>query len=79
MRLWTRLDRPIEPEHSKGAPKMECLTNAQLEACLLYTSHNASLTHETTDRMGLHAAQGIDEVLSGGAPTWPCVTPKKPR
>ena len=43
------------------------------------TPHNASLTHETTDRMGLHAAQGIDEVLSGGAPTWPCVTPKKPR
>ena len=43
------------------------------------TPHNASLTHETTDRMGLHAAQGIDEVLSGGTPTWPCVTPKKPR
>lgn len=43
------------------------------------TPHNASLTYETTDRMGLHAAQGIDEVLSGGTPTWPCVTPKNPR
>lgn len=43
------------------------------------TPHNASLTYETTDRMGLHAAQGIDEVLSGGTPTWPCVTPKHPR
>ena len=43
------------------------------------TPHNASLTHETTDRMGLHAAQGIDEVLSGKTPTWPCVTPERPR
>lgn len=43
------------------------------------TPHNASLTYETTDRMGLHAAQGICEVLSGQAPSWPCVTPEKPR
>lgn len=43
------------------------------------TPHNASLTYETTDRMGLHAAQGIDEVLSGLRPTWPCVTPEHPR
>lgn len=43
------------------------------------TPHNASLTHETTDRMGLHAAQGIDEVLSGKTPTWPCVIPQNPR
>lgn len=43
------------------------------------TPHNASLTYETTDRMGLHAAQGIDEVLSGKAPTWPCVIPQNPR
>ncbi|MCQ5131358.1 hydroxyacid dehydrogenase [Butyricicoccus faecihominis] len=43
------------------------------------TPHNASLTYETTDRMGLHAAQGIDEVLSGKTPTWPCVIPQNPR
>lgn len=43
------------------------------------TPHNASLTYETTDRMGLHAAQGIDEVLSGKQPSWPVVTPGVPR
>lgn len=43
------------------------------------TPHNASLTYETTDRMGLHAAQGIHEVLSGKKPSWPVVTPKMPR
>lgn len=41
------------------------------------TPHNAALTLETTDRMGLHAAQGIDEVLSGKMPTWPVVIPNK--
>lgn len=40
------------------------------------TPHNAALTYETTDRMGLHAAQGIDEVLTGKRPTWPVVIPK---
>ena len=29
--------------------------------------------------MGLHAAMGIDEVLSGKQPTWPVVVPKEPR
>lgn len=39
------------------------------------TPHNAALTAETTDRMGLHAAIGIDEVLSGIQPSWPVVIP----
>lgn len=43
------------------------------------TPHNAALTNETTDRMGLHAAIGIDEVLSGKQPSWPVVVPKEPR
>ena len=43
------------------------------------TPHNAALTSETTDRMGLHAAIGIHEVLSGLEPSWPVVIPKKAR
>ena len=39
------------------------------------TPHSAALTAETTDRMGLHAAIGIDEVLSGIRPSWPVVIP----
>lgn len=42
---------------------------------VVITPHNAALTNETTDRMGLHAAIGIDEVLSGITPSWPVVTP----
>jgi hypothetical protein len=30
-------------------------------------------------RMALHAAQGIDEVLSGRRPTWPVNDPAKGR
>lgn len=45
---------------------------------LVCTPHNAALTRESTDRMGLQAAQGIHEVLSGLAPTWPAVTPSNP-
>lgn len=33
--------------------------------------HLAGATQEANDRMGLHAAQGIHEVLSGLTPTWP--------
>lgn len=46
---------------------------------VVVTPHNAALTLETTDRMGLHAAMGIDEVLSGKQPSWPVVVPKEPR
>lgn len=38
---------------------------------VIVTPHNAALTTEATMRMALHAAQGIDEVLSGKKPTWP--------
>lgn len=41
--------------------------------------HNASLTLETTDRMGVHAAIGIHEILSGVKPSWPANSPSKPR
>lgn len=40
------------------------------------TPHNAALTRECMDRMALHAAQGIDEVLSGKIPTWPVNKPR---
>ena len=48
----------------------------QLENAIL-TPHNAAHTWESTARMGLHAAQGIHEVLSGQEPTWPVNHPKK--
>jgi len=42
---------------------------------VLLTPHNASQTRECMIRMALHAAQGIDEVLSGKRPTWPVNEP----
>lgn len=41
---------------------------------VLLSPHNAALTIESMDRMALHAAQGIDEVLTGRQPTWPVNT-----
>jgi D-3-phosphoglycerate dehydrogenase len=46
---------------------------------VLLTPHNASQTRECMIRMALHAAQGIDEVLSGKKPTWPVNEPKPRR
>jgi D-3-phosphoglycerate dehydrogenase len=46
---------------------------------VLLTPHNASQTRECMIRMALHAAQGIDEVLSGRRPTWPVNDPTKGR
>jgi D-3-phosphoglycerate dehydrogenase / 2-oxoglutarate reductase len=46
---------------------------------VLLTPHNASQTRECMIRMALHAAQGIDEVLSGKRPTWPVNDPAKGR
>jgi len=40
------------------------------------TPHNAALTRECMDRMAVHAARGIDEVLSGKTPTWPVNSPE---
>ncbi len=42
---------------------------------VIVTPHNAALTQESMDRMGLHAAMGIDEVLSGKKPSWPVNNP----
>ena len=46
---------------------------------VLLTPHNASQTRECMIRMALHAAQGIDEVLSGKRPSWPVNEPAKRR
>ena len=46
---------------------------------VLLTPHNAAMTAECRIRMSLHAAQGIDEVLSGKVPTWPMNRPEHPR
>lgn len=43
---------------------------------VIVTPHNAALTQESMDRMGLHAAIGIDEVLSGKKPSWAVNQPK---
>ena len=37
---------------------------------VILTPHNAAHTHEAFERMALHAAQGIDEALSGKDITW---------
>lgn len=38
---------------------------------VIFSQHNASLSQESADNMSLHAAIGIDEVLTGKAVTWP--------
>lgn len=43
------------------------------------TPHNAALTREAMDRMGLHAAMGIVEVLQGREPSWGVNRPVNPR
>ena len=42
---------------------------------VLITPHTAAVTREAMKKMGLYAAQGIDEVLSGKTPTWPVNRP----
>jgi D-3-phosphoglycerate dehydrogenase len=39
------------------------------------TPHSAAMTVESKIRMAVHAAQGIDEVLTGKKPTWPVNNP----
>jgi len=56
----------------KGNPLMS-LDNVTL------SPHNAALTREAALRMALHAAMGIDDVLSGRAPRWPVNKPARPR
>lgn len=43
------------------------------------TPHYAAVTEEAMDRMGMHAAYCIDDVLSGKEPRWPANRPIKPR
>lgn len=43
---------------------------------VILTPHNAALTRECTTRMALHAAMGIDDVLSGRKPKWPVNNPE---
>ena len=38
---------------------------------VMLSPHNAALTEEAMIRMATHAAQGIDEVMSGKRPSWP--------
>jgi D-3-phosphoglycerate dehydrogenase len=42
---------------------------------VIVTPHNAALTQECMDRMGLHAAICIDQVLKGEKPSWPVNNP----
>ncbi len=44
---------------------------------VILTPHNAALTKECTIRMALHAAMGIDDVLSGRKPKWPVNNPEQ--
>lgn len=46
---------------------------------IILSPHNAALTHEAMERMALHAAMGIDDVLSGRKPKWPVVCPENIR
>ncbi|MFP3042198.1 hydroxyacid dehydrogenase [Treponema primitia] len=54
-----------DPEPPKGDNPLFTLDN------VILTPHNAALTLEAMTRMALHAAQGIDDVLSGRVPKWP--------
>ena len=47
----------------------------QLDNVIL-TPHNAALTKECAIRTAIHAAMGIDDVLSGRTPKWPVNEPK---
>ena len=46
---------------------------------VIVTPHNAALTRECSVRMAVHAAIGIDEVLTGKTPSWPVNRPPQPR
>jgi D-3-phosphoglycerate dehydrogenase len=43
------------------------------------TPHNAALTQESMDRMGLHAAMGIVDIMNGKTPEWAVNKPLNPR
>lgn len=55
----------LETEPPQGKHPLFSLDNVVL------SPHYGALSQSAFDNMGLHAAQGIHEVLSGTAPTWP--------
>jgi D-3-phosphoglycerate dehydrogenase len=55
----------FDPEPPKADNPLYGLDN------VILTPHNAALTREAMTRMALHAAMGIDDVLSGRTPKWP--------
>ena len=38
---------------------------------VVFSPHNAALTKEALEKMSLHAALGVIDVLKGKRPTWP--------
>ena len=46
---------------------------------VIVSQHNAGLSKEANDKMSLHAAIGVHEILEGNAPTWPVNLPTSPR
>jgi D-3-phosphoglycerate dehydrogenase len=40
---------------------------------VVVSPHTAGMTVESSDRVGVHAAMGIDDVLSGRIPEWPVI------
>jgi D-3-phosphoglycerate dehydrogenase len=60
----------FDPEPPKNDNPLYGLGN------VILSPHNAALTLECMTRMALHAAMGIDDVLSGRKPKWPVNEPK---
>ena len=63
----------FEPEPPKSDNPLFKMEN------VILTPHNAALTTECMIRMAMHAAQGIDDVLSGKKPSWPVNNPTNVR
>ncbi len=38
---------------------------------VVFSPHNAALTKEALEKMSLHAAMGVIDILKGKIPTWP--------
>ncbi|MDR1315416.1 MAG: hydroxyacid dehydrogenase [Spirochaetales bacterium] len=55
----------FDPEPPKADNPLYALEN------VILSPHNAALTREAMARMAVHAAMGIDDVLSGRVPKWP--------
>ena len=71
------LIRVLEEGHLRGAAldvyAEEPLKESRLLQMdqVLLSQHNAGLSEESKENMSLHAAMGIDQVLSGQTPEWP--------